>query len=112
MAFSSWEGFTSLLHSVYAMCTSFSHHMYAKSEPSIVALQIKWLKILQQGHKQALDQGSASDICLSRQVLRPNTFYLADTDTRQPRSLCNATPAAFKGNDLFMHFSIRLASSI
>ncbi|RMQ37197.1 hypothetical protein ALQ06_102667 [Pseudomonas syringae pv. berberidis] len=69
-------------------------------------------KILQQGHRRTLDQGSASDICLSRQVLRPNTFYLADTDARQPRSLCNATPAAFKGNDLFMHFSIRLASSI
>ncbi|RMM70706.1 hypothetical protein ALQ72_200030 [Pseudomonas syringae pv. maculicola] len=75
-------------------------------------LLTKRLKMLQQGHKRALDQGSASDICLSRQVLRPNTFYLADTDARQPRSLCNATPAAFKGNDLFMHFSIRLASSI
>ncbi|RMT72064.1 hypothetical protein ALP42_200001 [Pseudomonas savastanoi pv. nerii] len=45
-------------------------------------------------------------------VLCPDPFYLADADAGQPCSLRNATPAAFKGNDLFMHFSIRLTSSI
>ncbi|RMS38894.1 hypothetical protein ALP71_200061 [Pseudomonas coronafaciens pv. garcae] len=68
--------------------------------------------MLQPGTQTGTGPSSISDICLSRQVLRPNTFYLADADPRQPSSLCNATPAAFKSNDLFMHFSIRLASSI
>ena len=54
------------------------------------------------------EPSSTSDICLSRQVLRPNAFYLADADPRQPSSLCNATPAAFKGNDLFMHRNFKM----